>query len=123
MPPDLPPTNERSLQPTSTPTAPKTMPEAAKELFVQLDQRLEEILSGSSTRGRWLDSQGQEVAEDAPGAVWTEYDLDDQNIWLETVAGHIASLKQIGAQLRELVLPEVPAHGHEELETPEKPRG
>lgn len=88
---------------------------------MRMDQHLEEILSGSSARGRWLDSQGQEVAEDAPGAIWTEYDLDDQNIWLDTVAGHTATLKQIGAQLRELVLPEVPADRHEESETPPQP--
>jgi hypothetical protein len=73
---------------------------AALALFVQLDQRLETLLEGCSATDRWLDARGHECTETDAGAVWTDYTGEEQDAWLESVAGEIRDLKALAAKLR-----------------------
>lgn len=58
-----------------------------------LREALDQIKGMAEVRGRWLDSEGTAVEECAhdeglapEGAIWTPYDLEEQNAALEAVA-------------------------------------
>lgn len=67
-----------------------------------LREALKEIHRGANVTGRWLDASGncvsaegsdehdQSAIPDDPEAVWEEYDLDEQNRQLETIAEQAA---------------------------------
>jgi hypothetical protein len=57
-----------------------------RQLNAELVAALETILAGSDHTGRWLDPDGSECDEGDPGARWEEFDLLEQQAWLESVA-------------------------------------
>lgn len=50
-----------------------------------LAKALVTIAEGSAVTGRWLDAKGAECDEGDPDATWTEYDDEDQTIWISYV--------------------------------------
>ncbi len=47
---------------------------------------LEKILEGSTVDGRWLDESGNECEETAPGARYEQYNGEEQDAWIASVA-------------------------------------
>ena len=82
------------------PNAPTTVTVPATELLNLLrfhQQRVAVIeylrmAAGGSAEGRWLDSDGCECGEDDEGADFTPYAPEDQQGWIDTLAGNAQEL-------------------------------